>query len=102
MRVRNYKAKHIWRPPNSAQLGGTPYHSLNLHLGPCSSVGMRRGTDTQTHIQTVVTTIRFASAMPHTKCNYGWILLKFREYTVSQKVPTFKQSVTLSNLNRFS
>ena len=35
--------------PNSAQLEGTPYHSPNLHPGPCSSVGMRRGTDTQTH-----------------------------------------------------
>jgi len=26
-----------------------PYHSLNLHPGPCSSVGMWRGTDRQTH-----------------------------------------------------
>jgi len=32
--------------PNSAQLEGTPYHSPNLHLGPCSGVGMRRGTQT--------------------------------------------------------
>jgi len=31
-------------PPNSAQLEGTAYHSPNLHPGPCSSVGMRRGT----------------------------------------------------------
>jgi len=35
----------IANPPNSAQLGDTPYHSPKLHLGPCSSMGMRRGTD---------------------------------------------------------
>jgi len=35
--------------PNSVQLEGAPYHSLNLHLGLCSSVGMWRGTDRQTH-----------------------------------------------------
>ena len=38
----------IANPPNSAQLEGTPYHSPKLHLGPCSSVGMRRVTDGQT------------------------------------------------------
>jgi len=27
---------------------GHPYHSSKLHPGPCSSVGMWRGTDTQT------------------------------------------------------
>ena len=32
--------------PNSAQLGGTPYHSPKLHLGPCSSAAMRRGRHT--------------------------------------------------------
>ena len=31
----------IANPPNNAQLEGTPHHSLNLHPGPCSSVGMR-------------------------------------------------------------
>ena len=31
--------------PNSAQLGGTLYHSPKLHPGPYN-VGMRRGTDT--------------------------------------------------------
>jgi len=35
--------------PNTAQLEGTPYHSPKLYPGPCSSVGMRRGTDRQTH-----------------------------------------------------
>ena len=34
---------------NSAQLGGTPYHyPSKLHPGPCSSVGMWRGTDRHT------------------------------------------------------
>jgi len=33
---------------NSAQLGGIPYHSPKLHLGPCNSVGMRPWADTQT------------------------------------------------------
>jgi len=51
--------------PNSAQLGGTPYHSPNLHLGPCSSVGMRRGTDTQT----AVSNMHFASPTPDAKRN---------------------------------
>ena len=36
---------------NSAQLGSTPYHFPKLHPGPCSSVGMRRQTDTQTDTQ---------------------------------------------------
>ena len=44
----------IANPPNSAQLGGTSYHSAKLHPCPCSSVGMRsrtgRHTDTQTHV----------------------------------------------------
>jgi len=39
--------------PNSAQLVGTPYHSTKLHPGLCNSVGMRRGTDNQTHRNTV-------------------------------------------------
>ena len=38
----------IANPPNNAQSGGTPYHSPKLHPGPCSSVGMPRGTDRQT------------------------------------------------------
>ena len=38
--------------PNNAQLDGTPYHSPKLHLGPCSSVGMRQGTERQTDKQT--------------------------------------------------
>jgi len=40
----------IANPPNSAQLGGNPYHSPKL----CSSVGMRLGTDSHilTHTDT--------------------------------------------------
>jgi len=38
----------IANPPNSAQLGGILYHTPELHQGPCSSVGMRPRTDTQT------------------------------------------------------
>jgi len=34
--------------PNTKQLEGTPYHCPKLHLGPCSSVDMRRRTDTHT------------------------------------------------------
>jgi len=61
----------IANPPSSAQLQGTQYHSPNLHPGPCSSAGMRRGTDRQTYAdtQTAVTNIHLAWAMPHAKCN---------------------------------
>jgi len=52
-------------PPNIAQVDGTQYHSPNLHPGPCSSMGMRRGTDRQT----AMTTIHFVLATPHAKCN---------------------------------
>jgi len=55
----------IANPPNNAQLGGIPYHSPKLHPGPCSSVGMRRRTDTQTR----VTTIHFSSSTTHAKCD---------------------------------
>jgi len=63
----------IANPPNSAQLGGIPYHSSKLHPGPCNSVGMRpltdRHTDTHTDTRTRVTTIHFASSTTHAKCN---------------------------------
>jgi len=42
----------IANPPNSAQLGGSLYHAPKLHPGPCSNVGVRPRTDTQTHTQT--------------------------------------------------
>jgi len=59
----------IANPPNNAQLEVIPYHSARLHPGPCSSVGMRRGTDRHTDTQLAVTNIHFASATPHAKCN---------------------------------
>jgi len=39
----------IANPSNSAQLGGSLYHAAKIHPGPCSSVGVRPRTDTQTH-----------------------------------------------------
>jgi len=59
----------IANPPNSAQLGSSLYHAAKLHLGPCSSVGVRPRTDRQTDTQTRVTTIHFASSTTHAKCN---------------------------------
>ena len=38
----------IANPPNSAQLGGIPYHSSKLHPGPCNSASMRPQTDRHT------------------------------------------------------
>ena len=60
----------IANPPNSAQLGGSLYHASKLHPGPCSSVGVWPRTDTHcdTHTQTRVTTIHFASSTTHAKC----------------------------------
>jgi len=46
---RNETRAPIANPPICAQLEGTPYQHPTLHSGPCSSVGMRRGTNTQTH-----------------------------------------------------
>jgi len=49
--------------------GATPYYSPTLHRGTRSSVGMRRGTDrqTHTHTRTRMTNIHFASCTTHTK-----------------------------------
>jgi len=47
-------------PPNSAP----PTIPPRLHQGPCSSVGMRQGTDTVTH----VTNIHLTSSTTHAKC----------------------------------
>ena len=33
--------------PNSAQLEGAPYHSLNLHPRPCRNVARHKQTDTR-------------------------------------------------------
>jgi len=42
----------IANPPNSAQIGDSLYHAAKLHLGPCSSVGVRPRTDTHANRQT--------------------------------------------------
>jgi len=57
---RNETRALIANLPNSIQLEGIPYHSPKLHPGPCSSVGMRRGTDRHTYTQTRVINIHFA------------------------------------------
>jgi len=53
VRVRHSNATRalIENPPNSAQLGGIPYHFSKLHPGPYNSVGirLRRGSHRQTH-----------------------------------------------------
>ena len=58
----------IANPPNSAQLGSTSYHSFKLHPGLCSSLGIRRWTDTQSDTQTAVTAIHSVSSTTHAKC----------------------------------
>ena len=82
------------KSPNTAQLGGIPYHSPKLHVGPCSSVGMRPGqTDRQAHTQTRVTTIHFASSTTHAKCKHvqcvGWmgrVLFALNAETASRSI----------------
>jgi len=73
---------------NSAQLGGTPYHSSKLHPGPCSSVGVRRGTHThpkaQTHRQMHVINIHFTSSTTHAKCRYLRDVNDYRWWRTSQ------------------
>jgi len=64
-------------PPNSAQLGGMPYHSPKSHPGPCNSVGMRPRTDTQLDTQTRVTTIHSSWSMTHAKCKKTVICYTF-------------------------
>jgi len=59
--------------PSNIQLGGHPYHSSKLHPGPCSSVGMRRGTYSHTHTHTqrdARGVTNFALSTTHAKCNY--------------------------------
>jgi len=55
----------IANPPNSAQLGGSLYHSPKLHPGPCNSVGMRPRTDVQTDRQTDRETPIYTDARDH-------------------------------------
>ena len=49
---------------------GQPLPFPKLHPGPCSIVGMRPRTDSQTDIPTRMTTIHFASSTTHAKPLY--------------------------------
>jgi len=57
----------IANPSNSAQLGGSLYHAVKLHQGPCSSVGVWPRTDrqTDTHTHTHTHTHRHTDARDH-------------------------------------
>jgi len=59
----------IVNPPNNAQLGGIPYHSPNLHAGPCSSMGMRPRTDRHTDRRAWSLYISRRLRLTHAKCN---------------------------------
>jgi len=59
----------IAKPPNSAQLEETPTTSPSYIQVRVSSGGMRRGTDTQTDIQTAVTTTHFVSSTRNVMTN---------------------------------
>ena len=83
----------IANPRNSAQLGGIPYHSPKFYQGPCNSVGMRPRTDRQTHTQTRVTTIHFASSTTHAKCN-NYTSLKLAQQTCEKLRQCSESSIT--------
>ena len=59
----------IANPPNSAQLEGTPYHSLKLYRIRAEVWACGEG---QTDTQTRVTIIHFASSTTHAKYNNVW------------------------------
>ena len=81
--------------PNSAQLETTPYHSPNLHPGPCNNVGMRRATETQM----AVTNIHFASAIPHAKFNDSSRKGHFITLALWQNTPS--ESIIIINMNEY-
>ena len=63
------------------------YHFPKLHSGPCSGVGMRRGTDSHTDGHTTtVTNIHFASAVPHAKYNNTFGQTNNRSRTTNARV----------------
>jgi len=66
--------------PIVAQLGVIPYHSPKLRPGPCSTVGVMRGTDRHIDKQTSVTNIYHALSTTHAKCNKLMSLKLRRNY----------------------
>jgi len=58
----------IANPPNSAQLGGSLYHAPKLGYIRVRAVVWAYGC-VQTHTQTRMSTIHFASSATHAKCN---------------------------------
>jgi len=70
--------------PNSAQLGGTPYHSPKWHPGLCSSVEMWQGTHTHTHTHTPWHTDR---------CT--WPIYILRRLQLTQNVNISETSMTI-------
>jgi len=82
----------IANPPNRAQLGSTPYHSSKLLPGPCSSVGMRWGTDIHKHTQMVVITIHLAWLCLMQNAFSVWTLLVGwqEEHPARKKTPLMK------------
>jgi len=65
-RVRSYAVVHQLQIRPTVHYGA-PLPFPKLQPGPCSSVGMWRGTDTQT--QTRITNVHFASSTTRAKCN---------------------------------
>ena len=82
----------IENPPNSAQLGGIPYHS-KLHPGPCNSVGMRPRTDRQTH--------RRASSTTHAKCNHLDLSVYWRKPATGAQPLEIKRSAPAQSCQSF-
>ena len=78
---------------------GNLYHAPKLHPGPCSSVGVRPQTDTQTDTQTRVTTIHYASSTTHAKCN-NFLLVIYCNYVAVchrfRNITTFTVSTSLA------
>jgi len=68
----NETCASIANPPNSAQLGGTPYHSPS-YIRICAVVWeCGKG---QTGTQMSVANIHFASAIPHMKSKYSAVMI---------------------------
>jgi len=61
-------------PPNNVQLERTPYHSPNLHPGPCSSKVGKKIHDGHEASKTGVTRVRSKSIISQTACH---ITVKF-------------------------